>query len=103
MHGIECGERFCSTFFAPAGYKKAQLMSIGETEASGWGGSCTSVSKTVSEQQKFNRDCSKYGYTPQDYKKEIKFPNGTYKLTGFKGKHLLLEKNGEQFQIKVRK
>lgn len=42
-HCIEYGEKFVTSFYAPKGTSKAELLSIGQQEASEWGAECYKV------------------------------------------------------------
>lgn len=42
---IEHGERFYTTFYAPANYTEKQLMDIGQDIAMSWGGECIDVQR----------------------------------------------------------
>lgn len=42
-HCIEYGEKFVTSFYAPKGTPKAELLSMGQDEASEWGAECYKV------------------------------------------------------------
>lgn len=102
----EFGELFSVNFYAPKSYKKEQLMEIGNNLALDWGAVCTNVKKELTEQEKFNKNCSKFGLKPSDYNRLVKMTGEDFNLIGFIGKtKLLLRRCTDKrvFELKIDK
>lgn len=76
---IEDGERFVCNFFSCVTDKKL-LYEIGQDQASGFGGQCTSVKVKLSEQEAWNKACTKVGLEPKDFNRKFKLKENTYTL-----------------------